>query len=209
MKIIFFCLLLTFAVTGVSLAQTEKGMQYLGLELSARGETNKSTGFDNQTVRGLSFGVTPNYSYFIADKLELRGGFGVGVSRSQTKTNESESKNTSYSLAPQVGVRRHLMLSEKLGFATGPYVFYAFGWNNYQNFDDQKTEQFQTGIDLQIEYFPTKHLGVSAGLFGVNYSVLKLKEADQETFKASSLTAGLTNQLNFRVFYVIGKRVKN
>jgi hypothetical protein len=209
MKIILFCLLLTFAVTGVGLAQTEKGTQYLGLGLSARTKTEKSTGSTNETVRQSSFGITPNYSYFIADRWELRGGIGIGLSKSRSKGDEYLSKSTSYGLAPQIAVRRHLMVSDKLGFATGPYVFYAFDKDDYQNSDKTTTEQFQTGIDLQIEYFPTKNLGVSAGLLGISYSTIKFTEADQERFKSSSFSAGLTNQLNLRVFYVIRKGSKN
>lgn len=205
MKNISFCLLLIFAVTGASLAQTEKGTQYLGLELSAGSKTEKSTGYNDQTVRELGFGISPSYSYFVADRWELRGAFGVSISNRRSKSDDFVSKTKSYGLVPQIALRRHLMVSDKLGFATGPYVFYAFGKNDYQEFEKTTNEQFQTGVDLQVEYFPTRNFGISAGLFGVSYGILKVTEADQERFKVRSFSAGLTNQLNLRVFYVIGK----
>lgn len=208
MKNILFCLLLIFAVREASLAQTEKGTQYLGIGLSAGISTDRSTGFNDQTIRDLGFSISPGYSYFIADGWELRGGFGVGVSNRRTESNDDVRKSKSHSLVPQIGFRRHLMVSEKLGFATGPYVFYAFGKNKYPDYDDSTTEQFDTGIDLQIEYFPTRNLGVSAGLFALGYSKMTYKEADRESFKTSMFSAGLTNQLNLRVFYVIGKGSK-
>lgn len=209
MKNNIFCLLLIFAVTGAGFAQTEKGTQYLGLELSGRTKTERSTGLNDLTVRDLGFSIAPGYSYFLADRWELRGGFGVSISKRRSESNVFVNKSKSYGLIPQVAIKRHLMISDKLGFATGPYVFYAFSKHDPENFDETTNEQFQTGIDLQVEYFPIRHLGVSAGLLDVSYSRVKFTEADQERFKTRSFSAGLRNQLNFRVFYIIGKGLKN
>lgn len=208
MKNTLFCLLLIFAVTEAGLAQTEKGTQYLGIGLSAGITTDRSTGFDDRTVRDVGFSISPGYSYFIADGWELRGAFGVGMSKRRTKSDDVVRKSNSHSLAPLIGIRRHLMVSEKLGFAAGPYVFYAYGKNEYPDSDHSIFEQFETGIDLQIEYFPMKNVGLSAGLLGMSYARASYKGTDRESFKTSGFSAGLTNQLNLRVFYVIGKGSK-
>lgn len=126
MKIIYICLLLIFAGTELILAQTEKGTQYLGLEAAGSVKTTKSTDAPNTTQREQNYSITPAYSYFFADQWELKGGLGLSVSSTRTKGNGDDSKSSAYALTPSIALKRHLMLSESLGIAGGPYGSYAF-----------------------------------------------------------------------------------
>jgi len=205
MRILYVCLLLIFAGTEVILAQTEKGTQYLGLESAASAKTTKSTDAPNMTRRELYYSITPAYSYFFADQWELKGGLGLAVSSDRTNRAGNISKTSTYALVPSIALRRHLMLSTKLGIAGGPYAFYAFNKTNYPSEENMEYKQYDIGADLHIEYFLMQRFGISARLFGLSYSKVNLDQKDYPEFKSSSFSAGLSNQLSLRFFYVFGK----
>lgn len=208
-KFFYACSLLVIAATGLVSGQTKKGTQYLGLEMSAGNVTRTTTDFPDRKEREFNISLTPAYSYFVADGWELRGGLGLGLGSSRSKGAEMDRKNTLYALVPQIGFRKHLMLSEKLGFATGPYVVYAFNKLSSEGAETSKYKRWETGVDLQVEYFPVKQFGISARLFGVSYGDLKYELSDRLVLNHQSFSAGLTEQLSLRFFYVFGKGLKN
>lgn len=203
MRIVYICLLLIFAGTELSFGQIGKGTQYLGVELSA--STRKISESPSVKVRETGFNITPSYSYFISDGWELRGGLGVGAGSRRSKGTDLDVEQSSYSLVPSISFRKHLMVSEKLGFATGPYAAYALNKIKYEREDDLTYTQYRAGIDLQIEYFPMKQFGLAANLFDVSYSKMDVKEGGKSYQKTSQINAGLSNQVSLRFFYIFGK----
>lgn len=206
MKIIYICLLLIFAGTELILAQTEKGTKYLGLEAAGSVKTTKSTDAPNTTQREQNYSITPAYSYFFADQWELKGGLGLSVSSTRTKGNGDDSKSSAYALTPSIALKRHLMLSESLGIAGGPYGSYAFSKTDHLSGTSTESKLYEIGADLHIEYFFMQRFGVSARLLGISYSKINLEGTDYLDPKYSSFHAGLTDQLSLRFFYVFGKR---
>ena len=82
-------LLLTFAVVTIQAAkaQTEKGSQNLGATFQVSTSTSNSRSFnqvtnsygDNSKGKATTYGISPNYSYFIADKLDLGASLGYST----------------------------------------------------------------------------------------------------------------------------------
>ncbi|MGV3706306.1 MAG: hypothetical protein ACO1NU_13100 [Arcticibacter sp.] len=130
---------------------------------------------------------------------------GLSVSSVRSKTDGDISKASTYALVPSIALRRHLMLTPKLGIAGGPYALYAFNKTNYPSEENTEFKQYNIGADLHIEYFLMQRFGVSARLFGVSYSKMRTDPTNYSGFKSSSFNAGLTNQLSLRFFYVFGK----
>lgn len=205
MKVIYICFLLL--VTGIanSFSQTERGTRYLGLTLGLGGSNEERTGDFDRSTSVVGINVGPSYSYLFADKWELRAGLGLALSRNKLEENNSEHKYTRYSITPSLAVQRHLMLSDKLGFVTGPFVAYHYEHTNdnpsYER-RDTYSKMFSTGIGLDIEFFPVKQLGLRANLLETSFSRYK---TNAMVDKMTNFSAGISKNLYLSIFYVFGK----
>src|SRR3569833_1447028 len=89
-------LILIAALLGISqlsIAQTERGSQTLGLNLSYSGTSYSDNTFNNSNfansyskVKNTSFALGPLYSYFIADRVDLRTSFSLRSFTASTKS---------------------------------------------------------------------------------------------------------------------------
>ncbi|RXF70204.1 outer membrane beta-barrel protein [Arcticibacter tournemirensis] len=219
MKKILLLFLLALVSFGTTYAQTEKGTTHLGLNLnysSDKTESNSFNAFDNSydlyESKVNSFSLGPSFSYFIADKLEM--GVGVGYTNS---TQKSEGRSISYQELKQhqyftsAFLRKHIMFSSQFGMRTGPYVSYSYLSSKlvYEDQADQKQNinTYAAGINLGIEYFPIKKLGIAANLADLSYNHSKLKHEGFVTYsKSDSFSFSFVSSLNFSIFYVFGKK---
>ncbi len=90
-KNLIVCAALLFAFK-ISYAQTEKGTQTLGLDFGAsRSTSNQTINTANNSAESVGSAITnftfgPNYSYFIADKLDIGAALSYQATMAQTYT---------------------------------------------------------------------------------------------------------------------------
>src|ERR1700761_8407616 len=114
----------------ISKAQTEKGSQTLGISTSLNlhnesdvtmNQADNTTSLSKSKITGFSIG--PDYSYFIADKLDL----GASLSYSSMNYNNGANYPNNYDTKNYSGIiflRKYFLYQNKLGFRAGPYVGY-------------------------------------------------------------------------------------
>ncbi|GEM_PF-2541383 len=212
MKTIYMCWFIVAIAANISNAQTSKGTRYLGLTLEVGAGRAERDGTYASKYKGFSFAATPQFSYFIADKWEL--GAGLGCSFSQTKyfdaDDNSIGKGHTSEINPMLFVRHHLMLSEKVGFRTGPFASYSYEKLRYPDDapynEDEDIKELSAGLNLGIEFFPVKRLGIVANLADISYNYTKTTGSPAVSGKTNKINASLTNQLILSVFYILGKK---
>jgi hypothetical protein len=205
-------------------AQTQKGNQLLGGNVSfgtSKGTSDYSylaPGYSssaNSTVKAYSFFIGPNYSYFIADNLDLgiSGGFGTSKTTNtysyyNNYTGLTEISNRSYSAAAYL--RKHFLYKQKLGVRTGPYALYQYNNYKYAYLNDQINNGNQTGhtinsgLGLDLVYFPGRRLGIASSLGSLAYTHNDTKGYSTHD-KSDVVSLSLTSALNLSVFYCLGK----
>jgi hypothetical protein len=224
MKKNFLLVAISFFVFQLAKAQTEKGSQTIGLDLGYSyhnsNETQINT-FDNTTSVARTkinyFSLGPNYSYFIANNLDL----GASVQYSNNTENDYPingafgEKETTNSFGGTIYLRKYCMYSNKIGIRTGPYIGYttadqkstATGSNaDPANNLDTKTTNFNAGVNLALVYFPSKRLGFSATLADLDYNHFKNNDkptGDHESGDNLSFNF-INNGLSISVFLVFG-----
>jgi len=203
----------------IATAQTERGTQNLGLNLSVanQDQTGTQLNYNNYSLYSTSAKTTqlsigPNYSYFIADKLDL----GADLSYSHFYTSESPDampeKQVQNSFGGDIFLRKYFMCSDKLGFRAGPYVGYSKMTSNYTyttpypgDIDHSTTQSVYGGVKLDLVYYPSKHLGVSATLANAEYSHDKLNNGSVGGNSSNNYSlALLTTGVGISVFYAFG-----
>lgn len=201
--------LLAFGIN-LSIAQTTKGTQFLGLTVGFGIGDSKTTGISPLEQTQLSFSFAPQYSYFIADKWELGGSVGYSYSKSKYTYLEDENSNSEYKLnsyGSSLFLRRHILITEKIALRAGPYASYSYGKEKNEPKEtnpeyDPDSKMFSTGVNLGIEFFPVERLGISANLANISYQYQKTGGLPYENLTHNSFNAGLTNQLSLSVFLV-------
>ncbi|HEY8929293.1 MAG TPA: hypothetical protein VIM55_08890 [Mucilaginibacter sp.] len=207
-------------------AQTEKGNQTLGVNLGFQFSNGKSTIIDpgNGSVYSTntntyhSFDIGPNYSYFIAGKLELGGSLQYSTSSSKsTATAQDPQSNNSRAFGGQMFLHKYLMYQNKIGLRAGPYAGYSYATLTTLGaqgtaISKNKNNDYFGGGDLALVYYPSKSLGVSLFLARLTYD-----HTDNSAGNAVSAdnVHGHNNNLNFNfisngtsvsVYYVFGNR---
>nr|WP_067057534.1 hypothetical protein [Mucilaginibacter sp. L294] len=198
-------------------AQTEKGSQMLGASfgVSTSSSDSKYLDYNNNTygpnVHGktTSYSIAPNYSYFVADKLDV----GVSVGYSYLKNDYDDSN-----FAPQhqrdnsfnagIYLRKYFLYDNKIGIRTGPLFNYQTSKTIQSNevtpqYDSQrKTNSYTGGIGLDFVYFPIKRIGLTAALGGINYSHQEVKGTNPASY--NNFNASFANGFIFSINYVFG-----
>jgi hypothetical protein len=202
----------------VSQAQTEKGTQTLGLNLSfGYNKTNAISinPYENlssdQSTKSTNFSIGPVYSYFIADKLDIGTSLSYNTNTYSypLQTNGSLYKQSSYSYGGIIYLRKYFMYNDKLGLRAGPYAGYTRGDSKSTNIDpnynsDSKTDNYNAGAKLDLVYYPSKKIGFSATLANLNYSHYKTNGGPQGHSSADNVSmAFINNGLGISVFYVL------
>jgi hypothetical protein len=171
-------------------AQTEKGNQTLGVNLGFNYTKSSDNSFNSynststfSNIKVTNFTIGPNYSYFIADKLDI--GAALSYSSYTQKNNTDNTDPTVGSLNKQLDknyggtlfIRKYFMYANKIGIRTGPYIGYfrntqqSFYTANISATNDshQYSNNYQAGADVDLVYYPSKHLGVSLAIANLNY----------------------------------------
>jgi hypothetical protein len=194
-------------------AQTEKGSQMLGASFGVTTSKTNYSNFDpstntyinNNNAKITSYSFSPNYSYFIADKLDI--GVAVGYSRLKQENNsynafpQSQTGNTFYS---GVFLRKYFLYENKIGIRTGPNLSYQRSGQKLV-FDANSTTayhstSFGAGVGLDLVYFPVKRLGLTALLGNINYNHQKYSGDTQGS--ANDFNLNFAKALTLSVNYV-------
>jgi len=202
----------------ITKAQTEKGSQSLGVSASFNFHrendliTNQADNTTNQNHAKITgFSIGPDYSYFIADKLDL----GASLNYSSTDYNNGAYYylNTYHvkNYGGTVFLRKYFLYQDKLGFRAGPYVSYTNGDQKYTyspvsgiNDSDNKSTDYAGGFDLDFVYYPSKHLGLSATIANLQYDHFKVDQGAQGRQSGDNVNFYFVNNLALSVFYDFG-----
>jgi hypothetical protein len=225
-KIILMLLALSGAATTLK-AQTEKGTQLLGGNIGVY--TNKNTNSYSLATPSINYGYTskattfsigPNYSVFVANKLDLGVNLGYNYQNmkvSQDGGNTDLEKVNTNAFSAEVYLRKYFLFDNKIGIRTGPYFSYQHGktTNNLSDltgipnipyYTPQSSNTTSGGILLDFVYFPYKKVGFAASMGSLSYSHNDVKQT-QYGYDSSSNTFGFNffSSVNFSVFYAFGK----
>ncbi|SDT20110.1 hypothetical protein SAMN05216490_2721 [Mucilaginibacter mallensis] len=205
----------------ISKAQTEKGDQNLGVNLGytlQKSNTFNINPGDNtsSTVNNKynSFSAGPDYSYFIADKLDI----GASLSYTTASVNNMDgadiSTQSSKSYSATIFIRKYFMYHDKIGFRMGPQIGY-FGGTQKQTYSQQPapynenttSNGYTAGFNLDFVYYPAKNIGLSATIANLEYAHTKdnnhsLGHGDSDNLNLDFINNGL----NLSVFYVFGNK---
>ncbi|WP_454803652.1 hypothetical protein [Mucilaginibacter phyllosphaerae] len=197
-------------------AQTEKGSQMLGASFSIMTLSSDSKSFDSgSSTYGPNYhgnvnryAVTPNYSYFIADKLDL--GVSVGYLYNHQKYDNGQLYNINAykerGYNASLYLRKYFLYDNKVGVRTGPYLSYQRS-NITQSYNENadnvnKSNQYTGGVGLDFVYFPVKRLGLSAVMGNLNYSRQTYTGSTEGS--SNNFNLAFANSLILSVNYVFG-----
>jgi hypothetical protein len=211
-------------------AQTEKGNQTLGLNISVQHTQYSDIFIDNTNVVGATtttrytnFTFGPLYSYFIANNVDVGAAFFINTYTAstggqniadQSSTGTTKNHNNNYNAT--LYLRKYFLYANKIGIRTGPYIGYLWANQGYQYTPDQNNNTYsstghayQVGARLEAVYYPSKHLGVSAMLANLNFQHGNNKSVNNgnlEKTNSDSIDFTFVNNLGLSLFYVFGNK---
>ncbi|MEX8547096.1 MAG: hypothetical protein V5804_05785 [Mucilaginibacter sp.] len=224
-------IILVFTTCFTVKAQTQKGSQLLGgsVLFGITNDKSDNVNYTNSSYNNsykskeISFSIGPDYSYFVANNLDL--GLSLGYGTDKTTYNYSVA-NTSYSVLPYknnnqyysggIYLRKYFLYNQKIGIRTGPYaqyqkykyqVDYLEPQVNNNNFS-QTGNYVNTGFILDIVYFPTKRIGLTStlGTLGYVYGNSKFVGSySNGQDKVNSFGVRFVSALNLSLVYCFGK----
>jgi hypothetical protein len=200
-------------------AQTEKGTQNIGLNFTAEHSTSNGTIEDNttflpQTSDYSNIGLGINYSYFIADKLDVAADLSYSHDYNGGTSDYAIATQIDHNYAADIFIRKYFMCSEKFGFRAGPYADYSYGNTSYESGPNDPVNEvghssehnIGGGLRLEMVYYPLKHLGLSAMLLDANYSHSMDHNIDSGKDNSNNYNLNLLGNVTaVSLFYVFGK----
>jgi hypothetical protein len=204
-------------------AQTQKGSQLLGGSLSFGFSQEKGKRFNgvntyNAEDKTSYFGIGPDYSYFIADNLDLGANAGYSYNKSETSDsyNATGAALAVRSRAFSVGMnlRKYFLYDGKIGIRTGPFVQYVLNKQTPDNFGDipgrlsndiYDIKTIAGGLGLDIAFFPTRHLGFTTSIGSVRYRHSNNKGSYGDTRTNGMDLSFMSSGLTISAFYAFGK----
>ncbi|AMR33333.1 hypothetical protein A0256_18860 [Mucilaginibacter sp. PAMC 26640] len=208
------------AIAQFAQAQTEKGSQNVGVNLQFSRSTLSGKSiypFDN-TVTNIdqkytALAIGPNYSYFVADGLDLGAALNYSYYKADNGDGYYPTKTVDNSFGGSIFLRKYIMYQNRVGIRTGPYLGYSHSsvkststGANSINDSDRKSNTYYGGVNLELLLYPVKQLGVSLMLANLNYSHYNTDSGKQGKTNGDSVNANLVNNgLGLSVFYVLGK----
>ncbi|HTD99230.1 MAG TPA: hypothetical protein VK668_08065 [Mucilaginibacter sp.] len=199
-------------------AQAQKGNQNLGVSLgfySSNSNYNylniepSSSQFVNTKTTG--FSAYPNYSYFIANNLDIGAsiGFGHETDRSSDRISGNGSEQTYKSYFGSIFLRKYYLYNNKIGIRTGPYFSYqysnsdvAYTPDNLQSSNNYKGHNYQGGISADFVFYPSSKIGLAANLANLYYARSTWSNLSQTSSSNSVNLQLLNNNLTLSAFYV-------
>ncbi|MDB4902983.1 MAG: hypothetical protein JWQ63_2264 [Mucilaginibacter sp.] len=202
-------------------AQTEKGNQTLGVNLGFNYDKinilsinpyDNSSSTQNLTISGFNAG--PNYSYFIADKLDIGTSLSYGTNKQTDNgiNTVNPTKQTSNNYGATIYLRKYFMFQNKIGFRVGPSLDYSRANTSVNNPISNATinngntlNEYTASISLGMVYFPSKKLGVSATIANLSYNHTNINYLNYGHQNQDSLNFRFINDgLSLSIFYVFG-----
>lgn len=219
-KTIFLIAAFVFAAV-IAHAQTEKGYQTLGANFSFTSQ--KTTGisinpYDNSSYdtsnKFTSFGIGPSYSYFISNNLDLGAALSYSQNTNTFPVGNNLERQSVHDYGGTIYLRKYFMFQDKIGLRAGPHVGYfhdvnkiTYGpFNSIYN-ENTRADNFSGGVNLDLVYYPSRHLGFTASLANLNYTHYKSDSGAQGHSDGDYFNASLFNNgLSLSVFYAFGSK---
>jgi hypothetical protein len=220
MKNIFLLFTALFMGFGATYAQTEKGVRNLGFNMALTHNDQTMQYYNpsgpsitTQNYKSTVFNVGPTLSRFIADNFDLGAALGYGYSSIYSNNNTSPMQQTNNSFSAQVYARKYFMYQNKIGIRTGPFVNFSHGKQSvvysgslaiYNS--DSNTDFFGAGANLDLVFYPSKKLGISANIANIGYGHNSVKGSNNTQDSEDAFGLGFTNGLSLTLFYVWGAK---
>lgn len=209
-------LALTFQLAN---AQTEKGRQNIGLNFTVTTSNQKSdfavppTGVSQvQTNKYTDINVGPNYSYFIANNLDLGVGLGYGYTNQNNNAGSVTNKTINEGYSASLYLRKYVLYNNKFGFRTGGRVGYSHSDSKYTynttiptGTNQTKNNGYNAGLMFDLVYYPSSKLGITATLANAGYYHNKSTSDTNDHSTSDNFNFNfINNGLGLSVFYTFG-----
>lgn len=205
-------LLLCLALAGMTSAlyAQEGGDMLVSGSLSWKSSSSKATvASTSATEKGSrSFEITPQFHYFVIDKLSVGGAVGYSFTKDPNRNNATNGdqlfdKSGLFIIRPMVSY--YISLGEKFYYVPRFYVGAGFGKNkseiNDTDVSEQDTSMFQVGLNLlNFEFRPSDHIGIMFNAGDLGYRTDITKEGDNKLSNRSfslGLNLGATIAFNY------------
>jgi hypothetical protein len=173
MRKIIITLLAVITVTAVSSAQ-QKGDKYVGGALGV-GTTSLIVGGESAT--GVSFGIAPEFGYFVADKFKIGGSIAYTVEMGDVATH-------TFQVMPSIAY--YVELCKNLYYTPGVQLGFALGSS-----DGLTMPGFGVGLSLgSFEFRPTPKFGFEVNLLSFSYVLLTYND-DYMRFNSNAVVFNL------------------
>jgi hypothetical protein len=207
--ILLVALLSSFALR----AQTQKGNQLLGGNLSASHTKSTGTYLISQTSpfgatgrKDNSYSIGPSYTYFIADNLGLGGSLGYNHSHVDSFTEDRTEEFNANGYLAYLSLMKYFLFEKTIGVRTGPYAQYNKSTGKYISTDafydgnKQDYKNFAAGINLDFVYFPVKKIGLVASIGGLSYFDTNTEDKYNSN-KQNGIGFSFFNSPSFSIYY--------
>jgi len=219
-KLMIFIAAFLFAMQ-ISKAQTEKGDQNLGVNLGYTYQQSNNVDVNPvvsppsiTNYKFTNFSSGPNYSYFIADKLDIGAALSYTSGSQNSKDGADVSTQSSKNYSATIFIRKYFMYHDKIGFRMGPQIGY-FGGTQKLTYSQQPaaynqnttSNGYTAGFNLDFVYYPAKNIGLSATIANLQYAHTKDNNHNMGDGNSDNLNLDfINNGLNLSVFYVFGNK---
>lgn len=157
-----------------------------------------------------SFEITPQFHYFVIDKLSVGGAIGYSFTKDPNRNNSTNGdqlfdKSGLFIIRPMVSY--YISLGEKFYYVPRFYVGAGFGKNkseiNDTDVTEQNTSMFQVGLNLlNFEFRPSDHIGIMFNAGDLGYRTDITKEGDNKLSNRSfSLGLNLGATIGFNYYF--------
>jgi hypothetical protein len=173
------------------------------------------------STKTTNFNIGPNYSYFIADNLDIGAALSYGSSSTTNTTENFATTNNNYPVkefsdnySGSFYIRKYFIYKNKIGFRTGAYLGFSGGTgkNTYTASNalydfNSKTNYYSAGSNLDLVYYASKKLGISATIANLEYYHYTANNTTQGHDSGDSINFSfINNGLSLSVFYVFGNK---
>lgn len=183
MKKLLICSMFFIATLTYSFAQ-QKGDKYVGGSLHLATSTLILDGGSATTV---DLGLSPEFGYFVADKLKLGLQAGYFLSYNETVT---------HTVAIGPSLAYYVRLSDNFYYT--PEIFIGFEYAGSKYLDG-----YGLGLSLSIvgfEFKPKPNIGISFNVLGIGYEFFSFPDLDMNG-SGLSFQLGLKSSIGFKYYF--------